>query len=74
MSHRDMSITQYRAALDRNGIKPVGFLGYYDVGNGLSVSILNLGGNASRRAKLAYLLAAQAREKSREELIEETRA
>jgi len=51
---RDMSKRQFRAALKRHGIKPRGFLGYHDIGNGTLVSALNAG--SRRRDQLAYLL------------------
>jgi len=59
---KDLTHNQWNAALSRNGIRPVGFLGYYDIGNGVSVSVLNAGQFATRRAKLAWLLRRQAEE------------
>lgn len=51
---RDMTLKQFRAALDRHGFRLVGFMGYVDIGGGVSVCYLNAGNN--HRAQLAYLL------------------
>jgi hypothetical protein len=54
---RDMSNKQFLAALTRHGMKPTGFMGYVELGNGTntSVSMLNAG-TTNLRAILAYLL------------------
>jgi hypothetical protein len=49
-----MTRRQFQEACARNGFKPQGFLGYYDIGGGCCVCSLNAGGN--RRNRLAYLL------------------
>jgi len=51
---RDITKTQFKVACERRGFKSSGFLGYYDIGHGTSVSVLNAGDN--RRARLAYLI------------------
>lgn len=51
---RDMSAKQFAEACERRGFKPAGFMGYYDIGNGRHVSVLNAGHN--RRNQLAYLI------------------
>ena len=53
---RDLTKKQFQQACSRHGFKSVGFLGYYDIGGGRSVSVLNAGAN--RRAQLAYLIKA----------------
>ena len=55
---RDLTKTQYAAALARNGIKPDA-MGYYQVTAAALVYAAN-GGN-TRRARLAYLLQEQRR-------------
>lgn len=52
---RDLTAIQFKAAVKRHGFTPVGFMGYYEIGNGLTVSVLNAGPN--RRAQLSYLIA-----------------
>lgn len=66
LRQRDMTNRAFDEACTRNEIKRVGFMGYYDIGLGISVSVLNIGINPSNRAKLAYLL------KKQEELAKET--
>lgn len=57
---RDLTAKQFVDALKRHGMRQVGFMGYVDVGNGLSVSILNA--NSKRlRVILAFLLREQAK-------------
>ncbi len=51
---RDLTQKQFDAACSRYGFVRQGFLGYYDVGNGTQVSILNA--PQSRRAALSYLI------------------
>jgi len=54
---RDMSKAQFRKALERHGMKRVGFMGYVEMfGGKLSVSMWNAN-TKNRRARLAYLLA-----------------
>jgi hypothetical protein len=56
MKQRDMSESQFRAALIWHGMKRVGFMGYVEMFDGaLSVSIFNAN-TTNRRARLAYLL------------------
>lgn len=56
MARRDMTKAQFKAACERYGFKKSlgGFMGYYDIGNGVSASILNAG--PTRREQLAYLI------------------
>lgn len=59
---RDMTKAQFAAALERHGMKPVGFMGYVELGiEGMrtSVSVHNAGTN--RRNQLAYLFECKAR-------------
>lgn len=58
---RDLTIKQFETSIAEHGFKRVGFMGYYDIGDGVSVSVLNAGLNASNRTKLAYLLDARAK-------------
>lgn len=51
---RDMTKEQFRKACEKYGFTSDGFLGYYQIGNGRSVSIHNAGNN--RRKQLAYLI------------------
>jgi hypothetical protein len=51
---RDLTKRQFDAACARRGFKASGFMGYYEIGHGTSVSVLNAGDN--RRARLAYLI------------------
>lgn len=51
---RDISIKNFHAACKRHGFKPQHILGYYDIGQGACVSILNAG--SRRRDQLAYLI------------------
>ena len=60
---RDMTKRQFDEACRRHGFKPEGFLGYHDLGDGLSVSVLNAGDN--RRARLAYLVRESGRHQAR---------
>lgn len=53
MSVRDLTKAQFDAACERRGFKRE-FMGYYNVGHGLSVYARNAGDN--RRAQLAYLI------------------
>jgi len=55
MTRRDMSKAQFRAACERYGLVPQGFMGYYRLGaTWTCVSILNAA--PTRRAQLAYLI------------------
>jgi hypothetical protein len=68
---RDLTQEWYEAALAKAGIGPIEFLGYRKIGvGGLTVSELNAG--PRRRDRLAYLLAAQAkaRERQQQEALE----
>jgi hypothetical protein len=56
-----MAYKQFMDALSRHGMTWVGILGYVELGNGCSVSILNCP-KKSNRARLAFLLAAQEKE------------
>lgn len=57
MAVRDMTQSQFRDALQRHGMRLVGFMGYVEMFDGaLSVSMLNAG-TTNRRARLAYLIA-----------------
>jgi hypothetical protein len=61
-----MSKAQFRAALERHGMKPEGFMGYVDLGipgHRICCSRLNAGSN--RRAQLAYLLRERDRNEAR---------
>lgn len=52
---RDMTKAQFKAACERYGFKPCGFMGYYALpGHAVQVSVLNAGRN--RRAQLAFLI------------------
>jgi len=51
---RDMTKGQFLQACEKYGFKPLGFLGYYDTGEGHCVSVLNAGDR--RRSRLAYLV------------------
>jgi hypothetical protein len=53
---RDMTQQEFAAACERHGFKRKGFLGYYELPSGVQASVLNAG--ESRRAQLAYLIAA----------------
>jgi hypothetical protein len=59
MKRKDMSEREFRAALTRNGMREFGLMGYVDIGNGVSVSMLNAN-TTNLRAILAYLLNRQA--------------
>lgn len=65
---RDLTKAQFDAACKRRGFTATGFLGYYDIGYGTSVSVHNAGTN--RRARLAYLIreAAKAERSERDRL------
>lgn len=65
---RDLTRAQYVAACERYGFRVFGgdlerggMMGYVHVTASLSVSLWNLGDGATRRAKLAYLIAAAKR-------------
>ena len=60
MKTRDMTLREFTIACERAGFKREGFMGYYQVGGGLCVSILNAG--PRRRDQLAYLHAAADRQ------------
>jgi hypothetical protein len=53
---RDMTKAQFKTACERHGFKRAlgGFFGYYEIGNGVSASVLNAG--PTRREQLAYLI------------------
>jgi hypothetical protein len=51
---RDMSRAQFDRECAKRGFRPHGVLGYYDVGHGTSVSVMNAG--PRRRDRLAYLI------------------
>jgi hypothetical protein len=53
MATRDLTKAQFDAACARHGFRHE-FMGYYNVGHGLSVYARNAGDN--RRAQLAYLI------------------
>lgn len=50
---RDLTKTQFDAACKRYGFKPE-MLGYYNVGNGVCVNVLNAGDR--KRDRLSYLI------------------
>ncbi len=54
---RDMSQREFDAACERHGFRPGGVMGYYAKVN-TRISAWNAGRNATRRQKLAYLIAA----------------
>lgn len=54
MKTRDLTQAQFDKRCKEYGFKPIGFLGYYDISNGINISILNAGTN--RRNQLAYLM------------------
>lgn len=58
MNTRDMSKKQFDAACERWGFRRIGFLGYYEVGHGVSASILN---RTTRREQLKFLIESKAR-------------
>lgn len=60
MANKDFSDAQFHAALKRNGMTIVGFMGYVNIGGGRSVSMLNAG-TTRYRTILAYLLEQQAK-------------
>jgi hypothetical protein len=55
---RDMTQKEFDKACERHGFQrsPIGFFGYYNIGNGIAVSVFNADNPDSRRSKLAYLL------------------
>lgn len=56
---KDLSKRQFARACEKYGFRSKGILGYYDIGNGVCVSVWNAAGksfHASFRARLAYLL------------------
>ena len=54
MPSRDMSKAEFDRACAKYGFKSRGFLGYYSIGGGREVSVLNAG--PRRRDQLAYLI------------------
>jgi hypothetical protein len=57
MIKRDLTKRQFKAACERYGFRPGGFLGYYRITENTSVSVLNAGDRL--RDRLAYLIAAR---------------
>lgn len=51
---RDITEQRFKELCEANGFKSEGFWGYYSIGNGVSVSVLNAG--ERRRDQFAYLL------------------
>jgi hypothetical protein len=64
---RDMTEKQFLSACARYGFKRQGFMGYYDVGNGLHVSVLNAG--MRRRDWLSYLIRESEKAEERKAII-----
>lgn len=60
---RDMSKAAFDAACAKYGFRREGFLGYYQIGHGISVSILNVA--PKRRIQLAYLIKCCEREEKK---------
>lgn len=57
---RDLSWNEFLYRARKLGFSPVGFMGYFQLpppNAATSVSVLNAGRNASRRAQLGYLIA-----------------
>ena len=59
---RDMTEKQFKAALQRNGLRPAGFMGYVEMTiadgtiNGQVISVSKFNAGMNRRTQLAYLL------------------
>ena len=51
---KDISAKRFNTLCQENGFIPEDFWGYYKIGNGVSVSVLNAG--SRRRDQFAYLL------------------
>lgn len=61
---RDLTREQFRRALERNGFRPVPYMGgYVDVGDGLHIYAPNAG--PRRRSQIAYLIAERNRRAQR---------
>lgn len=57
MKIRDMSEKQFRAAIERHGMRIEGFMGYVNLGNGTNTSVsMRNAGTTNLRAILAFLL------------------
>ena len=66
---KDMTKRAFLDACKRRGFKGTGFLGYFEIGNGVSVSVLNAG--PTRREQLAYLIQAANRAQATREAGEQ---
>jgi|GEM_PF-6010787 hypothetical protein len=71
---KDMTERQFEAAMERHGMSWLEMMGYVRVTKSTSVSVLNVGTNASRRSQLAYLLKQQEQAQTREEIESKARA
>lgn len=72
MAIRDMSKKQFEEALERNGFKREGFMGYVNLGiEGQHVAVSHHNAGENRRAKLAYLL--KKRAEFEKKIAEETK-
>jgi len=67
---RDISKKQFDEACKRHGFTTHGFLGYYNIGYGTEVSILNAG--IRKRDQLAYLIQQKDKAKKRNKLSDHT--
>ena len=67
---RDMSKSQFLAALERHGMKNAGFMGYVEIGiEGHRISVCRFNAGKNLRAQLAYLI--KSKERWQERIDEE---